>query len=126
MLRTNPGRIVAALLALWLAVSTAGPWLHACPVHDGVGAAAAAGHGGHSGHGVAASQDDRDAPAPDSAHLCRCPGSCCTVTPLELPRGVTVTAAPVVSLRDPGLPDHAYVPVSRTLLLPFANGPPRA
>lgn len=128
--RSPLSRVFGALLALWLVVfTTGGASLHACPMHDGVGASTA-GHGASShgapAHGASMHHGDQDAPAPGATHHCKCPGQCCTVAPIDLPRVDGAVAATIVAVRDPGLPDHAYVSVYRSLLLPFANGPPRA
>ena len=130
MHRSPLTRIVSALFALWFAVFTAEPRsLHACPVHDGPGAA-------HAGHAAAADTTHMSGSMDHSAgghhkgsheagaKTCQCPGSCCTVTPVGL-RSLPILEVPaVLELADSGLPEYEYVVVSRSLLLPFANGPP--
>jgi len=133
MTRSPLHRLFGALLALWLVVFTAQPAaLHACPVHDGPAAGHSGGsHGGagHSSHASAVGHAQHEqAQTPDHAgsQFCQCPGSCCTVSAVQLPSIEPSVIAAVVATRDPGLPEYAYVAVSRALLLPYANGPPRA
>jgi hypothetical protein len=124
-------RLVGVLLALWLVVFTTAPAaVHACPVHDGAGAQAhGTSHGGHNGHAAMTAMGHDEAPAPAdhaSKAVCQCPGSCSTVTPVQLAAIAPVDLATIVATTDPGLPEFAYVAISRALLLPYANGPPRA
>lgn len=118
--RPLPHRLLAAFCALWLAISIAAPGLvHECAAHGGLvstsaDAGHAAGHGTHDG-----GSGDHGAPA------CSCLGDCASANAVSLAAApVALLDAPVVEATDPGLPDHAYVPVARALLLPFANGPP--
>ena len=128
-------RIVSALFAFWFAVYTAEPVvLHTCPVHDGGGPAGAS-HTEHGSgamhmsgsmahHGSGAGPTSERAPNHAGAKVCQCPGSCCNAAPIAL-RAIPVLDVPaVIELADSGLPDYEYVAVSRSLLLPFANGPP--
>ena len=104
--RSWPTRLLAALLALWLAVYTAEPAaLHACPVHSGAahGATAHAGamhgaidHGGTGAH-------DRAPPSPRVA---------LDVATVRVETARRTELALRVADRAPRL-------------LPFANGPPR-
>jgi hypothetical protein len=113
-------RLFGSFCALWLAISIAEPaLLHACPMHDGV--TAEAGSGGHHAHGAA-----DDASAPDAKRVaCLCLGDCAAAAAVGLaPMRLALLDARILAMADAGLPDHAYVPVARTLLLPFANGPP--
>jgi hypothetical protein len=97
MHRTAFTRIVSAVFALWFAVFTAEPEsLHTCPVHDGRRAA---------------------------FHMDHCPGRRCTAVPIALRAFPWIDAPAELELASSGLPEHEYVAVSRSLLLPFANGP---
>jgi hypothetical protein len=125
--RTRLHRFLAAFSALWLAISIAEPAvLHLCPMHDGV-AAAAGTQGDHTGHGAHAAADaaaDANAPS-DEESSCLCIGDCPAAAGVSLlPAGVAITDVVLTIGTDSGLPDFEYLPVSRALLLPFANGPP--
>jgi len=118
-------RLFGSFCMLWFAISVAKPaLLHACPMHDVVTPAATpTAPASHHQHGATAV----DASAPDDAgHAsCTCVGECAAAASLGmLAPGVALLEASVVAMTDAGLPDHAYVPVARALLLPFANGPP--
>ena len=132
-------RIVSALFAFWFAVYTAEPVaLHTCPVHDGPGGAAShMEHGVQAGsamhmsdamadhHGAAGQKQGAErAPQHAGAQDCQCPGSCCNAAPIALRAFPVLDVPAVIELADSGLPDYEYVAVSRSLLLPFANGPP--
>jgi len=135
-------RIVSAVFAFWFAVFTAEPVaLHTCPVHDGPGGAAShMEHGGVASAGSAMHMSDamaghhaagqkkgtERAPQHAGAQDCQCPGSCCNAAPIALRAFPVLDVPPVIELADSGLPDYEYVAVSRSLLLPFANGPPTA
>jgi len=122
--RSLPHRLLGAFCALWLAISIAAPgFVHECPAHGGMVAASA--EGGHgAGHGAGHATHDggsRDHDAP----TCSCLGDCASANSVSLASApVALVDAPVVAVIDPGLPNHAYVPVARALRLPFANGPP--
>jgi hypothetical protein len=130
-------RIVAAVFALWFAVFTADPVvLHTCPVHDGSGAASHAGHSASASHQMAGmdhgvsessggASHDR-APSHAGVNACQCPGSCCSVAPFALRAFPGIDVPVALELADSGLPPYEYVAVSRSLLFPFANGPPEA
>jgi len=133
-------RIVSAVFALWFAVFTAEPVaLHTCPVHDGPGVAS---HGNHApsvtGHHMAGMQHDgaasesvattgqENAPSHATNNICQCPGSCCSVVPFALRSFPGIDVPAELEFADSGLPAYESVAVSRSLLLPFANGPPDA
>jgi hypothetical protein len=131
-------RIVSALFAFWFAVFTAEPVaLHTCPVHDGAGVAS---HGGHAASASTHQMAAMDHGAPESSDaaghgrlpghggkkVCQCPGSCCTVAPFALRAIPGIDVPAELELADSGLPAYEYVAVSRSVLLPFANGPPTA
>ncbi len=123
-------RLVATWLACWLPlVLLDGGWLHACPMHDGGGAAAVhemaamvqpgehggvgAGHAPHSGR-------------PAAAHLCTCLGACCAAVAV-LPVGPAPVAVAVVERATvvfTGRPEHEYVAAWVDFVLPFATAPP--
>jgi len=135
MHRTLLTRIVSAAFAVWFAVFTAEPVvLHTCPVHDGPGGAAS--HLEHgmtgamqmnaAGHASDAGQKGGGTPHEAGAKVCQCPGNCCNAAPIALRAFPVLDAPAVVELAASGLPDYEYVAVSRSLLLPFANGPPTA
>jgi hypothetical protein len=130
-------RIVSAVFAFWFAVFTAEPMaLHTCPVHDGGAPGGAASHmehgsggamhmsGSMADHASHAGQKGESAPQHAGAKVCQCPGSCCNAAPIALRAFPVLDVPPVIELADSGLPDYEYVAVSRSLLLPFANGPP--
>jgi len=121
--RSPPHRLLAAFCALWLAISIAAPGLvHDCPMHGSAAPLQLAAHGGHATSHAA--PDDADAPD-HAAQPCSCLGDCSAAGAVSLAAPpVALLDAPVVAVLDPGIPDHAYVPVARALLLPFANGPP--
>ena len=127
--RSWPTRLLAALLALWLAVYTAEPAaLHACPVHS-------AGHGamGHAGmhgdmdrgatgaHDAAPASGDRRAP---SRH-CTCPDHCCAAGACGLPSARVAIGVATVRAEAERRTELALRVADRApRLLPFANGPP--
>jgi hypothetical protein len=124
--RTRLHRFLAAFSALWLAISIAEPTvLHLCPMHDGAAAVAApSDHAGHASHAAADAAEDANAPS-DEESACLCIGDCPAATGTGLlPERVTIIDIVVRVGSDSGLPAFEYVPVSRALLLPFANGPP--
>ena len=121
-------RLVAALCALWLAISIAEPGLlHACPMHGAAATATpvdAPAQGRHV-HGAADADGTHPHAPRDGAPLCVCIGDCAAPTTAGVAAArVTLATVAVVDAADPGLPDHASVHVARALLLPFANGPP--
>jgi hypothetical protein len=121
--RSLPHRLLAAFCAVWLAISIAAPGLvHECPMHGSVAPVQLAAHGSHAGSHAAS----HDAAAPEhAAAACSCLGDCAAAGGVSLAAApMALLDAPVVAVVDPGLPDHAYVPVAHALLLPFANGPP--
>src|SRR5262245_36641201 len=136
MHRTLLTRIVSVVFAAWFAVFTAEPVsLHTCPVHDGAGRGGAASHMEHgmtganhmnASHGSNSGQKGGGAPNQAGAKVCQCPGNCCNSAPIALRAFPVLDVPAVVELADSGLPDYEYVAVSRSLLLPFANGPPAA
>lgn len=119
MRRSPAHRIFGALLALWFALAMGEPVsLHACPMHDGVAAAAAQHGGSHAAMHHQPAEHGKSA-----RHSCTCIGQCCASS-IAHPAQAPTVAARLVAARDPGLPDHRYTPVARALLLPWANGPP--
>jgi hypothetical protein len=120
MTRSLLHRLLGALCALWFAISVAEPaLLHACPMHDGTAAGRQADHHVHG--------EATDTTPPDGTERapCLCLGDCAAASAMGLAAShVGVVEVAVVASADAGLPDHAYVPVARALLLPFANGPP--
>ena len=130
--RSLPTRLLAALLALWLAVYTAEPAaLHACPVHSGAahGATAHAGamhgaidHGGTGAHDRAPASGDRHAPA----RHCTCPDHCCAAGACGLPSARVALDVATVRVETARRTELALRVADRApRLLPFANGPPR-
>ena len=105
------------VLALWFALVVGEPpWLIACPVHAGHGAAAAA-ESHHASHGATGHDD--------SAHHCLCVGDCCAAAGPSAPASRD-QALPLIAAegRGPAWRPVAYHPVAVAYALPFANGPP--
>lgn len=129
MRRTRWSRAFSVVMAVWLALSLSEPaFLHACPVH-GVGPGAHSAHSGALAHSADHHNSvDSTAPAKQDrggTHNCTCIGSCCCAPPIALAgMRVGLALSESVTLRDTGLPAHAYVPVARQHVLPFQNGPP--
>lgn len=129
--RSWPTRLLAALLALWLAVYTAEPAaLHACPVHSGDAHATMA-HAGamHGAMGRGAMTTHDAAPASGHRHApdrhCTCPDHCCAAGACGLPSarvGLDVATVRVEAARRTELALRVADRAPR--LLPFANGPP--
>ena len=115
-------RTLAALLAPWFAFLVAEPAtvMHRCPMHDGIMAASAM-------HGMAAHGHDRSPTAP-AHHHCTCIGGCTAAgaTGLPAPRVVLRVAIVTATPRNPGLPEHVYLPLAAEHARPFANAPPLA
>jgi hypothetical protein len=107
-------RFVRVVLALVFGLAVAGPETHACPVHSAPPPKAS--HHQDAGHGHQ-----------ETGH-CTCPQACCpSGVSLSLPlpsSGWSAVAAPVVAIDLSSAPP-SFLP-SRTHLLPFALGPPRA
>lgn len=122
MRRPLPHRLLAAFCALWLAISIARPGIvHDCPMHGG----ATAGHAAHQAGHSAASHASHGSTDGQAASVCSCLGDCAAAGAVSLaPMRLALGEGRIVETQDPGLPAHAYVPVARALLLPFANGPP--
>jgi hypothetical protein len=132
MSRSPARRAAAALFALLFLLVVGEPLaLHACPMHDGVAASAAADashasnadHDAHASHGgmAPASQPDGG----DDAHQCQCLGDCAAATGLALPTAQAVRWHVVVTRRaDPPAAEYRVALVAAPHVLPFANGPP--
>ena len=121
MRRTPLTRVLAAMVAVWLALVLGEPGLvhHHCPMHDGGSASSAA--AGHAAHG------EQHAPGGGHGrHLCTCVGACTAsgaaaalVSSPEVPGAIVVAAT-----CRPIPPAGAAAPPRRSFALPFANGPP--
>src|SRR3569832_692515 len=95
MRRTTWGRLLAAVMAVWLSLSLSEPaFLHACPVRSASHAPGGANAGLHAAMAHGASHAATDAPSPGgTSHAgCTCLGDCCGAAPLGL-RAAGVTLA---------------------------------
>jgi hypothetical protein len=115
-------RLVATLLALWLAISAGAPQLaHRCPTHDGAAFASVEGKGhaalGHEGHGGSRPSEGRDE--------CCCPGPQCGASPMVASVSGVRAVAPCVEVRVMARSRLDRAPVTRpAFLLPPATAPP--
>jgi hypothetical protein len=107
-------RVVRVVLALVFGLAVAGPETHACPVHSAPPPNASHHQDAGNGHHETA--------------LCTCPQACCpsgvSLSVPVSPSGWSSLAAPVLAV-DLSAASSSFLP-SRTHLLPFALGPPRA
>jgi hypothetical protein len=133
--RTRLRRPLASLIGAWFALfSAVAPVAVPCPMGHGAHATAedaatsaaqlTDAHAMHAEHGIpTGQQESSDTPAP--LHPCDCATSCCSAPSVVLPH-VPVTVATVTTA--PAAPPVYAAPLvraaSRTLLLPFAQGPP--
>jgi hypothetical protein len=140
--RTFSRRLMAALLAPWLAVTLTVPdAVHSCALHSPAAGAATspsphAEHNPHAAHMAATSHEatpaatpaaTADAPATSTHHGdgCTCPEGCCTIATVRADTPVTLAWIPdAVHREQPVLDLESAVALSTDHVLPFANGPP--
>ena len=134
--RTRVSRLLAAVLAVWLAAITVEPTaLHVCAMHpDGAMAPSSAGlsapsvlqtHGDMLASHGAHPATDADATTPGAGHACTCLGQCCGASPMALgDYGPVLRFAATVAPPRPGYSAHERVVAWEDFLLPFGTAPP--